>query len=60
MLWRKKCQNLVLSFDREDVVFVDMLGKPASVKNIGKGVYSLDVTGVPVYFTGAKLISVEE
>lgn len=53
-------RQMRLTFDGKGVKFVDMMGKPALVREIGEGAYSLEISENPVYFTGAKLVSFEE
>lgn len=60
MAWNSVKRKMKFTFDAENINFVDMMGKPALVRNAGKGVYTLEVSENPVYFAGGKLVSFEE
>jgi hypothetical protein len=57
MIWMDRAsRELRLYFDGDDVAFHDMWGKPAVVHGTGRTRQAL-VTGEPLYFTGARLLS---
>ena len=57
MIWTDRAaQGLNLTFDADDVVFHDMWGKPVPVYGTGR-TRLVQVTGEPLYFTGARLLS---
>ena len=47
---------LSLTFDADDIAFHDMWGKPVAVDGAGR-TRQVQVTGEPLYFTGARLLS---
>ena len=57
MIWTDRAaQGLNLAFDADDVAFHDTWGKPAPVYGTGR-TRQVQVTGEPLYFTGARLLS---
>ena len=57
MIWTDRAaRGLSLTFDADDIAFHDMWGKPAPVHGTGR-TRRVQVTGEPLYFTGARLLS---
>ena len=59
MVWTDRdAREMTLVFDADGIVMHDVWGKPAAVTGNGRK-WLVEVTGEPLYFTGAKLLSVE-
>ena len=59
MIWTDRVSRvLALSFDADDIAFHDMWGKPTVAHGTGC-TCQLQVTGEPIYFTGARLLAVD-
>ncbi len=49
-------RTLELSFDGDEVTFMDAFGLPLPARRINTGHFAVDVSDAPVYFTGSRLI----